>query len=70
MANPSQQSTDLKVRRGPMQGGYSTNLSAMNKFMKNTHILAKLRAAMKKKLRALTSSVHQEKRCLENFSMN
>ena len=43
-----------------MQGGYSTNLSAMNKFVKNTHLLAKLRAAMKKKLRVLTSSNHKE----------
>ena len=43
-----------------MQGGYSTNLSAMNKFVKNTDLLAKLRAAMKKKLRVLTSSKHME----------
>ena len=43
-----------------MQGGYSTNLSAMNKFMKNTHLLAKLKAAMKKKLKVLTLSKHKE----------
>ena len=43
-----------------MQGGYSTNLSAMNKFVKNTHLLAKLKAAMKKKLKVLTLSKHKE----------
>ena len=43
-----------------MQGGYSTNLSAMNKFVKNTHLLVKLKAAMKKKLKVLTLSKHKE----------
>ena len=51
---------EVKVRGGPMQGGYSTNLSAMNKFVKNIHLLPKLRAAMKNKLRVLTSSKHKE----------
>ena len=32
----------------------------MNKFVKNTHLLARLRAAMKKKLRVPTSSKHKE----------
>ena len=32
----------------------------MNKFVKNTHLLAKLKAAMKKKLKVLTLSKHKE----------
>ena len=51
---------EVKVRGGPMQGGYSTSLSAMNKFVKNTHHLAKLRAALRRKLNVLTSSKHKE----------
>ena len=51
---------EVKVCDGLMQGGYSTNLSGVNKFVKNTHLLAKLRAAMKKKLRVLTLSKHKE----------
>ena len=31
---------EAKVLGGPMQGGYSKNLSAVNKFVKNTHLLA------------------------------
>ena len=50
----------VKVRRGLMRGGYSTSLSAMNKFVKNNHVLAELRTAMKKKLRVLTLSKHKE----------
>ena len=45
---------------GPMQGGYSTNLSGINKFVKNTYLLTKLMATMKKKLRVLISSKHKE----------
>ena len=55
----------VKVRGRPMQGGCKTNLSAMNKFVKNTHLLAKLRAAMKKKLRVLTSTTLSGKRLHE-----
>ena len=51
---------EVKVCDGLMQCGYSTNLSAVNKFVKNTHLLAKLRAAMKKKLRVLTLSKYKE----------
>ena len=45
---------------GPMQGGYSTNLSAINKFVKSTYLLTKLMATMKKKLRVPISSKHKE----------
>ena len=51
---------EVKVRGGPMQGGYSTDLKSMNRFVKNTHHMAKLRAALKKKLKILTSSNHKE----------
>ena len=51
---------DVKVRGGPMQGGYSTNLNATNTFIKTTHLMAKLRSALKKKLHLLTSSKHKE----------
>ena len=46
---------------GPVQGGYSTNLSAIKKFVKSTHLLPNLRAAVKKKLKVLTSSKHKER---------
>ena len=39
---------EVKVLGGPMQGGYSTDLKSMNRFVKNTHYMAKLRAALKK----------------------
>ena len=51
---------EVKVRGGPMQGGYSTDLTSMNRYVQNTHHLAKLRSAIKKKLNTLTSSVHKE----------
>ena len=51
---------EVKVYDGPVQGGYSTNLFAINKFVKNTYLLAKLRATMKKKLRVLISLKHKE----------
>ena len=41
---------DVKVRGGPMQGGYGTDVDAMNTFVKTTHLMAKLRSALKKKL--------------------
>ena len=49
---------DAKVRGGPMQGGYSTDLNATNTFIKTTHLMAKLRSALKKKLNLLTSAKH------------
>ena len=51
---------EVKVRGGPMQGGYSTDLTSMNRYVQNTNHLAKLRSAIKKKLNTLTSSVHKE----------
>ena len=50
----------MKIHGGSLQGGYSTNLFAANKFVKNTHLLSKLRAIMNKKLRVQTSLKHNE----------
>ena len=52
--------TEMKLLGGPMQGGYNTILPAFNKFQKSNHLLAKLGAATKKKLRVRTSSHHKE----------
>ena len=50
----------VKVRGGPMQGGYSTDLDAINIFVKNSHQLAKLRSVLKKSIYLPTSSKHEE----------
>ena len=47
---------EFKVRGGLMQGGYSTDLEAMNIFVKNSHLLAKLRSVLKEHIRLFTSS--------------
>ena len=51
---------EAKVRRGPMKGEYSTKLDAMNIFLKNSHLLAKLRSALRERIHLLTSSEHKE----------
>ena len=51
---------ETKVHYELTQGGHSRNLSAMKEFVKKTHLLIKLRAAVKNKLRVLTSSKHKE----------
>ena len=43
-----------------MQGGYSTDLDAINIFVKNSHQLAKLRRVLKERIHLLTSSQHKE----------
>ena len=37
-----------------MQGGYSTDLDAMNIFVKNTHFIAKLRSVLKERIHLFT----------------
>ena len=49
---------EVKVLEGPMQGGCSTDLDAMNIFVKNSYLLAKLRSVLKKR-HLLTSSKHK-----------
>ena len=51
---------DVKERGGPIQGGYSIDSNATNMFVKTTHLMAKLRTALKRKLHLLTSSKHNE----------
>lgn len=51
---------EVKVRGGPLHGGYSTSLKAEDAFIKTSHLMAKVRAALKEKLSILTTSVHKE----------
>ena len=51
---------EVKVRGGPMQGGYSTSKQTTDAFIKTSHLMAKLRATLKDRLDILTSSSHQE----------
>ena len=51
---------EVKVKGGPMPGGYSTSKSTTDAFIKTSHIMAKIRAAIKKRLHILASSVHKE----------
>lgn len=51
---------EVKVRGGPMQGGFSTSLKAEDAFIKTSHLMAKLRTALKDKFKLLTTSTHKE----------
>ena len=51
---------EVKVRGGPLQGGYSTSLKAEDNFIKTSHLMARVRAALKEKLSIVTASVHKE----------
>ena len=51
---------EVKVRGGSMQGRYSTDLDAMNIFVRNSHLLAKLQSVLKERIHLLTSSKHKE----------
>ena len=51
---------EVKVRGGPMRGGYSTSGEAVDDFVLNTHSLAKLRRALKNKMNIKTSNAHKE----------
>ena len=51
---------EVKVRGGPMHGGYSTSLRANDTFVKTSHLMAEVRSALKEKLHVLTSSSHKE----------
>ena len=51
---------EVKTKAGPMHGGYSTSLQATDTFIKTSHLMAKVRAALKEKLHILTSSTHKE----------
>jgi len=51
---------EVNERGGPMQGVYSTSILAADTLSKTSHIMAKLRSAIKKRLHILTSSTHKE----------
>lgn len=51
---------EVKVRGGPMQGGFSTSLKAEDAFIKTNHLMAKVRAALNEKFKIMTTSTHKE----------
>ena len=51
---------ETKVRGGPMRGGFSTSEETNDAFIKTSHLMAKIRSALKEKLNVLTTSVHKE----------
>ena len=51
---------ETKVNAGPFRLGFSTDLNVTNKWIKNIHIHAKLRMAMRDKLNIKVSSTHKE----------
>ena len=51
---------EVKFRGGLMQDGYSTDLYAMKIFVKDSHLLAKLRRVLIEHIHLLTSSKHKE----------
>ncbi len=51
---------EVKTRGGPMQGGFSTDITAVDTFMKTSHIVANLRVKLKERLKVFTKSSHKE----------
>ena len=51
---------ETKGTAAPFRSGYSTNMHAVNRWIKTTHCHAKIRKAVKKQFRIFTSSVHKE----------
>ncbi|KAG1692278.1 Glutamate receptor ionotropic, kainate 1 [Nymphon striatum] len=51
---------EVKVRGGPMQGGFSTDEKAVDTFVKTSHFMATVRVKLKERLNVLTQSVHKE----------
>ena len=47
-----------KGTAGPFRSGYSTDLHALNRWVKTSHIHSTLREAMNKRFRLSTSSAH------------
>ena len=43
-----------------MQGGYSTNIESINKFVRTSHLMEKVRSALYEKLHQVSTSVHKE----------
>ena len=51
---------ETEVNAGPFRLGFSSDLSITNKWIKNIHIHAKLRIAMRDKLNIKVSSTYKE----------
>eukprot|EP00795_Rhopilema_esculentum_P006387 gene6387-11826_t len=51
---------EVTARGGPMQGGFSTDITAVDTFMKTSHFIANLRMKLKERLRVFTTSSHKE----------
>ena len=51
---------EVKVRGGPMQGGFSTDVKTVDTFLKTSHIVADLRGKLKERLNVLSTSSHKE----------
>ena len=51
---------DVKVRVGPMHGGYSTSERKTDNFIKTSHMMAAIREKLNKKLWYMTSSAQKE----------
>lgn len=51
---------ETKGTAGPFRSGYSTNINAVNRWIKSSHMHTKLRKAVKKHFRIITSSGHKE----------
>ena len=51
---------EVKVRGGPMQGGFSIDVKTVDTFLKTSHIVADLRGKLKERLNVLSTSSHKE----------
>ena len=51
---------EVKAKVGPMQGGFSTDIIAVDTFMKTSHFIANLRMKLKERLRVFTTLSHKE----------
>ena len=51
---------ETKGTAGPFRSGYSTDMHAVNRWIKTSHCHAKIRKAVKTQFRIYTSSVHKE----------
>ena len=51
---------EVKVRGGPMRGGFSTSERANDVFIKTSHLMAAIRRKVEEKLSYITSRAHKE----------
>lgn len=51
---------EVKVRGGPVHGGYSTSIQANDTFIKTSHLMVKVHTGLKERLHVLISSKHKK----------